>query len=105
MKLIWFIYSNHADLLRRRYKRKYMLGILLGEIYGKLHVLETNKLSDEEVLLIRTYVDQLVPMYPEQRMQWLRDQLKATFNKAYKTIYKDRIEIMDEFPISKLGDI
>lgn len=105
MRLIWFIYSNHNDIRRKKYKRKYILGIVLGDVYGKLHILETSKLTDGDVLLIRTYIDELLPLKPQQRMTWLRERIPMSFRKAYKTIYKDRIEIMDQFEISGLGEV
>lgn len=105
MRLIWFIYSNHTDLARRRYRRKYILGIVIQEVYGKIHMLETSKLTDKEVWLIRTYLDELKSLNGYKRLRWFRDYMPTAFNKAYKTIYKDRIEIIDEYDIKSAEEV
>lgn len=101
MRLIWFVYSNHDDALRKQYKRKYILGILLGEMNEKMHILMAENLTNDEVILVRSAIENLESLELDKRIAWFKKMMPRAFNSGYKTIYKNRITVMDEFPISQ----
>lgn len=103
MKLIWFIYQNYNRKLRRKkVRRKYILAILLGERYGKYDVLVSNFISDGEGTLIRALIKELKLMNVVDRITWFRKHLPSMFRKAYRTIHKDHVQILDEMDIKPL---
>lgn len=97
MKIVWFIYHNP----NRRSRRRPILGIYLGQIYSKVHFLESDKLKDSSALLIRANIEELSMMEPQERMIWLRDRIDD-FNKAYKTIHDKHVEILEEYEIKPI---
>ena len=104
MKLIWFIYQNYNKAERRKKaKRKYILGILLGERYNKYDVLISEKVNESESTLIRAAIADLKMMSVVERITWMRQYMPSMFRKAYRTIYKNRIEVLDEMEIKPLG--
>lgn len=98
MKLMWFIYNNSQRAKRRRP----ILGIFLGQIYSKIHLLESKNVPEEDALLIRFKIDQLKLMSPIERMKWLRNMMPATFGKTYKTINETNISVLDTLEIGPL---
>lgn len=103
MKLIWFLYQNNNKAERRnKPRRKYILGILLGERYNKLDILLSNKVNESESALIRAALSDLKKMNVIERITWMRKFMPSMFRKAYRTIFKSRIEILDEMEIKPL---
>jgi len=107
MKLVWVRYENYNPKDKRRKKRakrKYILGLLIGQVYSKIHILETKSLSKDESNLIRMNVNKLDRMDVIKREIWLRKVMPRAYNLSYKTINKDNIEIVKEYEVAPLDD-
>ena len=104
MKLVWFIYSNLREKERRVKKRKAILAICLGELYEKYHFLISDKIGDVENTLIRANIKDLKMKDILYRLKWFKEVMPATFGNAYKTIFKNRINILEEYEITPLDN-
>ena len=103
MKLIWFIYNSSNP--KKRNRRRPILGIFLGQIYNKIHILESKNVPEEDALLIRLKIEQLKLMIPVERMRWLRGIIPNTFGKTYKTIANDNMTVLESMDIGPLSKI
>lgn len=104
MKLVWFIYSNLREKDRRTKKRRAILAICIGELYDKYHFLISDKIGPVETTLIRANIKDLKMQDILYRLKWFKETMPNTFRNAYKTIFKNRINILEEYEITALDN-
>jgi hypothetical protein len=95
MKLLWCRYLSNPV--------SYILILELGRKDDKICCLVPDKLSREQVHLIRASLPQLQQMDLEGRQQWLRDQC-PTAMQCYRSYKTSVLQVLREYPIKNLQE-
>jgi hypothetical protein len=95
--------DTHMKLLHLKYDKngnsKHLVLLYLYENETKLIGLDETSIPIDQINLIRSNVEQINKMTPEEMAEWMKGNIPA-YRTAYRTLIKDNTTILKEYEIT-----
>ena len=84
MELAWLKYNKDDN-------SKYILALIVGEEDGHVICIQSQNFTQLEASIITKFARQLDEMTIQDRMSWLKENIKNAYTKGYKRIKKENL--------------
>jgi len=78
------------------------LGLYIKTENGMLKYLDSKYISPEDVALIKSNVQILERLSPEDSAKWLRENVPVSFQRAYRTVKEENCEVIKKIGVGAL---